>query len=373
MISYEEIKCLVKHLLNPFNFIHAAFYWIKGIIKFFVIKTDFICRTNIYQYFYYPSYLRSILSKKIILEYDEEYIKRFEDIPCATEYPALKETSITSIRLATLEIQINDIPNWFAEFEDIEDTFSLHRWGWMLMLATNNPSLRIKEWGIRVMKDWFLNMNNKKRHPAWESYSLSERIVNGLLLLYLLRKYSCCEKDNLSFIGKNFIDMAIYLANHIEFHGEYTHNHVLNNARALYMLGRFSSFDYIADIGKMIFINETPKLITTSGFLKADSSNYHFLLLRTFLEILWVANLTGDISFAEKIKLTATKMVKAAWFFEVYNHNKNEWNYPFIGDVTPDFPAEWFKNINRSKLALSLYNPCKCEVDKNSGWNKIWN
>jgi hypothetical protein len=362
----------MRGMMWPPFFIHAFLYWIKELGGRLLRKISIICNINIYPYLYYPAYLRNVLKKVDIQKYEEGYLRRLGKSNNSGFSSDSEKVTPVTIQLATIELPCDDIPNWLQTFKDLEITFSLHRWGWLLMLAVNNPSAGMKNWGLKVMKDWFLNMGNKKWHPAWESYSASERIVNALLFFYVLRDYPCSEDEDVHFLENNLIDMTVYLKNHLEFHSDKTNNHVLNNARALYMLGRLSSCEELAEIGRRIFIEETSRLITASGFLREDSSSYHFLLLRTYLEVLHIAEYTKDIIFAERMKPVATSMVKAAWIFDVYNTDNNDWNFPLIGDASPDFPINWLKDICRSIPALELYRPFAQVTNAFSGWNKIW-
>lgn len=304
--------------------------------------------------------------------YNAGFLKNIKATDHKHDVNSLEMVGPVVIKLSTSKLICENIPDWSKEFEDRENTFSLHRWGWLLMLAVENPSVGTKKWGIRVMKDWLLKMKHLKSHSAWESYSTSERIVNALLFFYILRKYPCKADEDLEFLEQGLMEMAGHVIRNLEFHGELTNNHVLNNARALYMLGRFSGCENMADIGRKIFIEETPKMITPSGFLREDSASYHLLLLRTYLEVLWTANYTDDVLFSKKTKPFVASMVKAANFLRIYDDVEKRWAIPLIGDVTPDFPLGWLGNIFRSRPAMDLYCPVGCEVDFSSGWNGIW-
>lgn len=354
------------------DFLHTISHFIKALCRFTLKKIDVICKTNIYQFCYYPSCLRNVLKEKNVPNYENGYLGKLERIISQESSCEHKNITPTKIRLASLEITCDGLPDWFQTFDDNENLFSLHRWGWLLIMAVDNPSTEIKEWGMRVMGNWFLKMNNRKDHHAWESYSVSERIVNASLFLYVLRDFPCNQNNEKRFLEKRLMSMAVYLKNHLEFHGEKTNNHVLNNARALYMLGRFSSCEELTRIGRCIFIEETPKMITTSGFLREESSSYHLLLLRTYIETLWIAEYTEDTEFVEKIKPIVVLMVKASWIFYIYEAGKQDYNIPIIGDITPDFPLYWLKNVCVSRLALALYQPDVYQSVPDYGWNKIW-
>lgn len=72
------------------------------------------------------------------------------------------------------------------------------------------------------------------------------------------------------------------------------------------------------------------------------------------------------------MKPVATSMVKAAWIFDVSKTGSKDWDFPLIGDVSPDFPIKWLKDICRSTPVLELFRPFEQVANSFSGWNKIW-
>lgn len=374
-LSKEDIT-LIKQLRRPQFFIHAIYYWTKIVARALLKRVSNILGINTHM-FYYPSYLTRgcvRIDPKRLNFFDQGFMKRLSSM--SEPLSEMRETAVlktpVTIELATQKLPCNGTPDWQQEFDDQEDTFVLHRWGWLLMLGASNPSAEIKQWGIEVMQDWFLKMKSKKDHPSWESYSVSERIVNAILFIYALRDFSCNETDYYNYIEKELINMGIHLMGHLEFRGEMTNNHVLNNARALYMLGRLSRCEELANTGRLIFIKETPNMITPSGFLREGSSHYHLVILRTYLEVFWLAELTKDDTFVEVLKPVVKSMVKVASFFSIYNKKEHSVDIPLIGDVSPDFPPEWLSSICMSEPALRLHKPFDKNYHLNVGWNGIW-
>lgn len=369
----EETLTLVKRLINPVCFIRSFIYWTRifGImlLKRFETKT----KTNVYRAIQYPGYIKRINKNSLYMDFERGYLKK-NDLPSngnnsKGDTPQIITIGNTGIKLSSAQMEL---PDWFYRFGDTEDMFFTHRWGWLLMAAVENPSKDIKNWGIKIMKDWFLKMDNNRSHPAWESYSVSERIVNALLFFYALKQYPCNNGDDIYFLESRLVDAARYLKENLEFHGELTNNHILNNARALYILGMFSSCKGLAETGRAIISEETHEMVTPSGFLREDSSGYHFIILRTYLEILWTAEHFKDTAFAERLKPVVETMVKAGWFFLIYDEKKNRFDIPLIGDISPDFPLEWLVNICFSIPALKLFNTLKENKYINAGWNRIW-
>lgn len=372
----RETIFLLRSVLNPAFLLAAVSYWSGLILKYLLRKSRHLTVMNkLYKLFFYPPYLKAIIEENNC-EYQEAYLQGLmsDNVSYASpDFTSTEKAGLWGEKTVFRDLKVGDMPDWFQTYDDIEDLFSVHRWGWLLIIAVEQPSAEVKKWGIRVMEDWFLQMDNRRDHPAWESYSTSERIANAILFLYALRDFPYVSNSRISFLGKKLIEAAVYLKDYLEFNGEMTNNHILNNARALYMLGRFSSCRSFSDMGRKIIINETRTMITPSGFLRECSSNYNLLLLRSYLEIFWVAKQTGDMNFADRMSDTIQTMVKAAWFFHVYNDRDKQWDYPLIGDITPDFPAAWLRNICFSSPALHLYRPFRSAAAESSGWNRIWN
>lgn len=257
------------------------------------------------------------------------------------------------IHLATqaLELDGQQIP-WQKSFEDIEDLFALHRWGWLLRSLVEFPNINFCVWAGRALMEWTEKFMAKKNGPIWEAYSVSERIVNGILF------YNCCSEYLEEKIRDKFVstvkEHAQFLKNHLEYRGrKNTNNHFLNNARALYFAGQFLKNEELSESGRLIFINELPTMLTSAGFLREESSHYHFLLTRSVLEVWWAARETKDFDFANKIKSFAVKMIKRCHFFLMEDAAGN-FTMPLVGDVSPDFPPDWLISAPFSKIAADL-------------------
>jgi len=361
-IKKEELN-FIKRSSNPVLFVRTAVHGFGILARGFLKK-----RASIKAY---PQYLEGIFSK------DRAELKK-EDIGFLSEIAAsskeidetgLKKIYPVNVNLATQGIELTGFPDWKRVFNDEEDIYSLHRWGWLLEYAVKNPSQEVKDWGTLCMQNWFMAMGDNARHPGWESYSISERITNCILFFLYLKDYDN-DDVRVKSIEKGVIGQAETLRSKLEFRGKLTNNHVLNNARALYLLGRLSAREDLADIGRLIFIHETPHMFTKHGFLNEGSSNYHLLLLRTYLEVLWMAEFSNDSLFHDSLKPVISKMVEAAWFMNVYD-NIGGWKIPLIGDVTPDFRPEWLKAIHLSRLAVRINTHYRDELDTMTGWNAL--
>ena len=104
-------------------------------------------------------------------------------------------------------------------------------------------------------------------------------------------------KKELRIIEKSLIEHLFYISYHLEFFSGRAQNHILNNARALYLGGQLMGLPEVAQVGRILFKSQTDKLIGLDGFLLEGSSHYQLLLTRTYTEIWWCARVTEDLEF----------------------------------------------------------------------------
>jgi len=272
------------------------------------------------------------------------------------------------IILATGEFPIEDTISWEYEFKDTEDHEALHRWTWLLYKIVDDKSKETIAWVKKCMEEWITRYGF---HPdsslKWNAYAVSERVCNAIVI---------CQKTGLDcqgIIADGLRVMAYHIAHHLEYYGSKdTFNHILNNARALYVYGVFFKDEELKGLAVSIFENELPRLITKEGFLREGSSHYHFLITRWILEVMFFASKDGDVSFIEKFKDYVKQMVRQCHFFLVHDEKGEKLSIPIIGDVSPDVTPQWLINLPASRLAKSFYNSSE-EGGEIEGWAKLFN
>jgi len=248
---------------------------------------------------------------------------------------------------------------WDKNYSDPEDTMALHRFGWLLQLLANQTSSELASKGMEWISDWWIKNKNKKNELIWESYSISERIVNWSLFICSV-KNSISSTVDLSFLEEALVLHIKLLICNLEYRKEKTNNHIINNARALYFVGHVLGIDLAKKIAEEILYNETD-LLFTGGVLDEGSTHYQFLLTRTYLEIYWLANTNNDSSMKEWLKPKIEEMLNVC---EQMTVNPINLDFPFIGDISPDYPPSWFKGYpyfsNNSNY--QIYSP----------WSRLW-
>lgn len=275
-----------------------------------------------------------------------------------------------NLKLATGLYDFDEFPDWNKSFDDSEQTESLHRWNWLLFKLADEQERNVPLWGHKLIMHWISIMQNNSDSAAWDSYTTSERICNGLLFLYLTDQYKMMPQS----LQTAFLSMAAYLAGNLEYGPDNIHNnHVLNNARALYFAGELLCTPQLSTLAKTIIQIEAPKFISPDGFVKESSSHYHFLITRWFLEIYWLASVVGDNEFKNEIEGKLEKMLPACCFFLISPQRGEEWQFPLIGDISPDCQPEWVKYLPWSSLALDIYDPPTRSLrPAGKGWNNLF-
>ncbi len=254
-----------------------------------------------------------------------------------------RRPSAVEISLATRSLRMTSPFGWdVAGTTDAEDVFALHRFGWVFPALRQNPTqaCALFFWG-RVL-EWIEAVPLRAGSAAWEPYSMSERAVNWLLLMELLKRSGAGVLPEEPRVRRSLESHGRELLARLEYYGEKdrTNNHLINNGRALYVLGVFFGDGRWQEAGRRILKEEASRSFTPGGFLREGSVHYHFLLLRTYSEMERVSRAAGDQPFAEWSGAFAARLREAARFFL----GEPDAPLPLLGDLSPDAPPQWLRS-----------------------------
>jgi len=357
-INSELGNYLFFLLIHPSKTLYAVPFYAKAIKKRFISSGS--------PPKYYPQYIHSIYKKLKYSNFNPEvhFIKNcFKNSSEKAEFDCQGQRSIN---LAYGGFSYDKSPDWNTEFDDPEQTMSMHRWNWLLMELTNPKSPDSTTWGIGLMKSWLAIQGPKKSNLAWKSYTVGERICNCIIFL----SYVGAKNKDLSKIIASLSVMTLYLCRNLEYHPNgIIDNHILNNGRALYYSGQFFRNHELVELSTAIIKHEIMVIVNDDGFIREGSSHYQFLVTRWILEIYILAKVVNDDLLCGMIKEHLSKMIKACWFLLVYNERECDWSFPLIGDVSPDFTPDWLVGLPWSMQAIDLYKP---EILPNSPSKKGW-
>jgi len=219
-----------------------------------------------------------------------------------------------------------------SAFEDVEDLFALHRFNWVLPALVSRPTAESLLQLKRQVLAWIAVRGDGRQGAGSDSYSISERLVNWLHLVTACESAGVMSGLERTTIVTSMRRQATRLAARLEYRGEATNNHLINNGRCLYVVGAALGLDALARLGGEILLQETGRQLTPSGFLTEGSSHYQLLACRSYSEALWQAMRGGDRGFARELVDVVRRLSSASAFFLQLRE------MPLFGDVSPDSP-----------------------------------
>jgi len=240
---------------------------------------------------------------------------------------------------------------------DNETVNLAHRFHWLVEhIASGVEASKLKSYFEQIMI-WISLHSEQKKGIAWQPYNISERICNLIVYASVAINHSCITKNQFQELQLVIEDHLLTLKDNLEYPASgIINNHVINNARALYIGGYFTLREDFILLATTILKRHLPKMIGNGGFLLEASSHYQLLLTRTILEISVVANIFDDSAFTDWIGKYSRAMTGASRRL-IPTDLKRLSDLPAIGDVSPDVPFDWFDPRETHNRGL---------------WNKIW-
>ncbi len=340
----------LKYLLKFYLFRNSLIELIKWFNK--KLKKRIFVFSSRYNSKYYPKKITKFINDEIgmvkpnLIDANNTSNENI-NLPIPKKIPVIsKNISLSNNRI-----------NWKIIFDDPEYYESIHRWNWLTVLASGSKKIN-EDWIINIQEDWidlFQDEIHLKKYKLnklihWESYTVGERISNSILVY---KKYKIIPSQK---IQQAIIDQVSLLITRLEYFGDYTGNHIINNARAIYFAGEFfgcKEWEYFAEL---IIKNELPKLVSIDGFLREGSSHYQFLFSRWIIELL---SISKNDSFKKYLKSHINRLLSKCNFFLIQSKSKASF-FPLFGDISPDFSPLWLANITYNSKNLPMYS-----------WNRI--
>ena len=275
------------------------------------------------------------------------------NVVCMTSFPALgalelpeKQTSKRSIfiRLASIDVELRPIV-FDQQFDDVEDHLAANRFIWLYEVLHASPDRFRLEQCLNLILYWIKKHGTLLEDTRHESYSISERVIAWLFFLLLTKNILPVEQKEKEVIFNSVTTQIIHLSKNLEYHGSSTNNHILNNARALYIAGRLLQNEKLATIGRDIFTNEHA-MVFVDGICQEGSTHYQFLLTKNVIEMHMIAGISKDFGFQEYLDPLVSQMIKVCYGLQ---SQYGSGQYPLIGDISPDMTPEWFAHYPFSK------------------------
>jgi len=300
-----------------------------------------------------------------------------------------KDVSYTkkiTIHIATKKIIKSPISFWksIQFLNDSEDVASAHRWIWAYELL--DSKIYTKKEKINsincLISNWFYLFDTKiidKRNVMYESYTISERLANYVIL----SKLGFVKKNNLHINSLN--KQLEYLSENLEFYYKKKSNHLLNNIRAVIIYSNYTRQPHYIKFANKILNKLLKDFIDKDGFFKFCSSHYQFIFTK------WMSDIFLFAPTNKLFKSIYLSNLNACNFFIV--NDKNRIRIPLFGNVSPDmkpkfvteliyniinkrynrdskniFSSKYIKLFLKKKLNLNITN-----ISNNKEWNKLIN
>lgn len=277
----------------------------------------------------------------------------------------------TSLKLAsgTFNLVLEGKPNWRQHFDDVEMLVSLHRWGWLTHMLTDEEQVgpAVAENGIALMRSWLAEFGPLPEGVISESYTVSERLANASLFFRVVEgRWDSAPTD----IRPALAQARNWLVGNLEYSPFQTGNHVVNNARAIYLFGVATGDAGARDLCFEIFRRELPTLLLPDGFLREGSSHYHLLFCRWLLEVWLAAEESGDHNMMDLIDPFLRSALPVCSFFEIETADGPD--FITFGDVSPDCAPDWLAGLPASALARRFLNSASPRHVKSKGWSRLF-
>lgn len=271
------------------------------------------------------------------------------------------------------EIDINNT-DWLKTYGDPEDVAAFHRFFWLYRLIWENRienDSQINNKIKAIIYSWIDTVESKDKSEVhsevWQTYSVVERLISWLTVLGLTELTADYDKKIISSI----IRQLDHIQNNFEYYGEkFTSNHFCNDGRGLYICGTVLGIDEFSDLGKKIIQNMLPKILPDDIFLREGSTHYQLLITKWMADCYWIATECGDTEFADRIRAKLPNLAAGCQYFMV--KSESGFQYPLMGDISPDLTPEWLLDtyFNKGNDISRLASKCQNKADGSNDWKR---
>jgi hypothetical protein len=220
--------------------------------------------------------------------------------------------------------------------KDAEDIHAYHRLYWVrrYAIAASYGHQGAQSALLTDFPQWLENDWQTSKIAVWP-YTLAERIASlTTTLFWIARSVDSALAALIVPIKEQIWRDAIRLSGNVEFHLG-VHNHVLNDARGLFLAGAALSSEcdqatQWREQALHIWDEYFPQLVLADGTFAEQSSHYHLLLCRTALEY-WLASARAGRNIPAEFESRLRSM------FDLANELlRADGTLPRFGDISPD-------------------------------------
>jgi hypothetical protein len=242
------------------------------------------------------------------------------------------------VTLATTAIDIRFI-DFTHNYSDPEDTYAINRFIWLYELLLYGIDKEINDICLKNIENWVGSIEASKMDEAFDAYSASERIIAWIFYFKSVKNKFVFSDTVLKNIARSIGKQCNAIRHSLEYHGNNTNNHILNNARALYIAGSVFGQNECIELGRMIMLSEYGNIII-DGVNQEGSSHYQMLLTKNLLEVLMIAEEYNDVPFISFLNNNISQMTLIC---QELSGSSGFTHYPLFGDISPDMHPGWFR------------------------------
>tara|TARA_B100001250_G_C19791930_1_gene786947 strand:+ start:590 stop:2356 length:1767 start_codon:yes stop_codon:yes gene_type:complete len=214
---------------------------------------------------------------------------------------------------------------WTNDNKDKEIYFYKVRFNWLLF-DNEHLDINLK---LKLINHFIIYTQN----IVFDSYSISERISN---IIIFINSAKCNFKSKELINIKKFLQNEIIkLTNNLEFYENKTNNHIISNNKAIFLYALYLNEKKYNKLCKFFFEFICQHNFYSSGFLNEGSSQYHLLITKHIIEILYFNKIHKNNILDEKIINFFYKVINKSYIFTCSKH------LPNLGDCTPDLPIQY--------------------------------
>lgn len=211
---------------------------------------------------------------------------------------------------------------------DQEELFASARWS--EFITYNNLSFLSLDKVFQA-----LDLALPKSDPRWETYSASQRVAQVCLWLKHNEAFEPSQKQRQ--LLESFLEEHVsWILSRLEYYGRRsTNNHLINNARAVFLAGCLLKKSDWTKSGLNIFHFFMPELSDSFGFVREGSSHYQLLITTWLMDMLWFASSSKDIVSIDDLN-AIEKIAKNHYASSLYFLDADMQLCSFFGDISPD-------------------------------------
>lgn len=349
-----ETNNFLKNLLSRPTHWFSAFAFYSGIAG---SKVYYRIRLN--RKYKYPA-----RAHKLAVIPDEQVVKSAEqsvnpELPFGFEFKTALVSS--SAQKGVLWIEITA-----SAHKDEEYFFSLNRWYWLIYDQEQLQQLSA-EHIIQLAEFWILSNPYDPASPAWEPYSVSERISSFCAAVMIKADHETIRE----WIGTNktvrdfLLTSMRHLKSNLEYYpGGITFNHVVNDVKGILTAAALLDKKGDFEAAFTLLLQELDIIIDGDGFLREGSSHYQLIITRWICEINFLLEKVGQVDAVKRLSPYCEKLVSKAYFFLDASLDFSRCKMPLFGDISPDLDPEWLIHYFGGNYGTGSWNYGRIIMDK---------